>query len=117
MLGNFHSDFDLKGADQEPYSTTSIFLGKKCYFDQLECINSDGTKITGNHIRLKGITQAGIDQKVEEYGSAYKLFKALSKGQEIEFILNPQKFKPCFNYNSRGVETRVINTFTRELVF
>jgi hypothetical protein len=119
MMGNFHSDFDLDGADQEPYSTTSIFLGKKCYLDMLECVNKDGSVVKGEHIRLKGITQAGIQhqQQTKYNNSPLEMFKDLARGKQLEFILNPNEFIPSFNFKSCGVESRAINSFKRELVF
>ena len=43
-LGQFHTDFDLDGAETDDiYAVLSVFLGKKCYYDKLYTINPDGT--------------------------------------------------------------------------
>jgi len=116
-LGNFHSDFDLEGADSDIYSTESIFLGKKCYIDKLECINKDGSKVEGYHVRLKGVTKAGIDDQIQKHGNdPLKLFKKLAVGKKIDFILNPVG-KCSFEYNTGGVITREQNSFIREVSF
>ena len=117
-LGNFHSDFSLRGADKgvEIYSTESIFLGKKCYIDKLECINKDGSKVEGVHVRLKGVTKAGIDDQIKKHGDAMTLFKKLASGKSVNFILNPVG-KCSFEYNSNGVITREQNSFMREVSF
>jgi hypothetical protein len=112
-LGQFHSDFSLKGTKEGApiIATTSIFLGKKCYLDVLESINEKGEIIKGNHIRLKGITTAGIEHAMKTE-SAIEIFKKLADGQEYKFILNP-KGKVMFQYDAHGVFTRGI--FTRTL--
>jgi len=90
QLGQFHTDFSLDGACDEIYATKSIFLGKKSYLDVLESKDKDGNKITGFHIRLKGITKEGIDHQSKKYeDGALGLFTDLSKGKEIKMILNP----------------------------
>ena len=85
-LEQFHTDFNLKGACSEIYATKSIFLGKKSYIDLLESTDKDGKTITGYHIRLKGITEAGLehtaktyseDKKTPEY---FKLYEDLAQG-------------------------------------
>lgn len=117
-MGCFQTDFKLSGADSEIYSTNSIFLGKKCYIDVLECINKDGSKVSGYHIRLKGVTQSGIkhciDNKFE--GEPLKMFRHLAKGETLEFVLNP-KHSVSMEYTDRGVYNRDEGTFTRELSF
>ena len=120
-LEQFHTDFDLDKADGEIYATKSIFLGKKSYYDKLECINKDGSVITGSHIRLKGITEAGLEHASKKYNNGYEgLYEDLSTGKEIEMTLNPydeeeQKQKVMFEYVNGNVKTR--ETFTRKVKF
>jgi len=77
-LGQFHSDFDLKGSSGEVYATESIFLGKKTYLDVLAC---DGNDVTGYHIRCKGVPSSLLaDKPLETY-------KALYAGEAREFDL------------------------------
>ena len=66
-LGQFHSDFALKGAEGDIWATESIFLGKKCYMDVL---NSDNGK-TGFHCRMKGIPSKLITTPYETYSKLY----------------------------------------------
>jgi hypothetical protein len=115
-LGNFHSDFDLDGAYEEVYSTESIFLGKKSYIDHLISKDKEGKTIEGWHIRLKGITKEGIQHAKEKYNNALELFKELSKGKEIEFVLNPYD-KPSFDFTENGVYTRIKGEFKRKVKF
>jgi hypothetical protein len=115
-MGQFHSDFSLKGSKKgiDVLATTSIFLGKKCYMDILESVNDKGEIIQGAHIKLKGITDAGVQQKIKflmkqndiNYIDAVKLlFNKLLQGEKIAFILNPIGEKVLFRYNDKGVKT------------
>jgi hypothetical protein len=115
-MGQFHSDFSLKGAKKgaEILATTSIFLGKKCYMDILESINDNGETIQDVHIRLKGITEAGVNHKINYYMNEQKLnkveavkymFNQMIKGEKMAFILNPINDKVMFKYHSLGVST------------
>jgi hypothetical protein len=102
-LGQFHSDFELEGCDHV-IATKSIFLGKKCYIDQLL---GDGEKI-GYHIRLKGIP----NQVILNYCSDHKitpiqLYEQLYAGEEITFDLTNGSC--CFEY------TNTFNVFTKTL--
>jgi hypothetical protein len=125
-MGQFHSDFSLKGAKKGAniLATTSIFLGKKCYMDILESINDKGEIIQGAHIRLKGITEAGVEQKIKFFMDLYDLnrieaiklmFNKLKDGEPLAFILNPIGEKVLFRYNQYGVKT--CDEFPRVLKF
>ena len=120
-MGQFHSDFEIKGCKYEVKSKTSIFLGKKCYLDVLQGYDENGKEVEGvigDHTRLKGITQAGIDKAVEYYGSAKLLFEQLAEGVKIDFTLNPNNNeKPMFEYNNLNVRTRKEDSFVRSLSF
>ena len=115
-MGQFHSDFSLKGAKKgaEILATTSIFLGKKCYMDILESINDNGEIIQDVHIRLKGITEAGVTHKINYYMKEQKLnkvdsvkymFNRMIAGEKMAFILNPINEKIMFEYHEKGVST------------
>jgi len=125
-MGQFHSDFSLKGAKKGAniLATTSIFLGKKCYMDILESVNDKGEIIQGAHIRLKGITEAGVEQKIKLFMELYELnrveaiklmFNKLKDGESLAFILNPIGEKVLFRYNQYGVKT--CEEFPRVLKF
>jgi DNA polymerase elongation subunit (family B) len=119
QLGQFHIDFDLHGAKSEIYSTKSIFLGKKCYIDCLESTDKKGNTIKGYHYRMKGVNSQGIQHCADTYfkGNIYKVYKHLSKGNEQEFVLNPEGGRPSFEYVDAGVRTRETGTFTRTVQF
>ena len=114
-LEQFHTDFNLKGADSEIYATKSIFLGKKSYCDYLESKDKSGRTINGYHIRLKGITKEGLDHASEEYEDSYfGLYKDLASGITKRILLNP-KDKVLFEYKSGYVSTKT--EFFREVKF
>lgn len=119
-LGQFHTDFEMKGCD-DVFSTYNITLGPKSYFDILKGTDSNGKIQMGTHIRLKGITEAGINKKLLEYGndsvkSAKALFNDLKDGKEIEFILNPSETVSMY-YDENQVKTRDVDSFRRNLKF
>ena len=114
-LGQFNSDFELAGC-KNVYAYKSCFIGKKVYIDCLKGTDKKDKKIkrTGTHIRIKGITKAGIDHKIEEYeGDAFRIFENLANGQTEKFILNPAG-SVMFEYDSSGVYTK-LGEFSRTL--
>ena len=122
-LGQFHSDFDLKGAVGDPTSIWNVSLGPKCYLDVLKGKNDKGADIYSTHIRIKGVTETGIDSKINEYKQtsyierAKALYTDLSKGKEIEFTLNPTKDRVMMEYVQGGIRTRELGSFKRKLKF
>lgn len=120
-LEQFHTDFDLNDSVGEIYANKSIFLGKKSYLDVLQSKNKNGTIINGYHIRLKGITEAGLKNTSKKYKNSYEgLYTDLAKGKEIEIILNPydeeeEKHKIMFEYVNGQVKTR--KKFIRKVQF
>jgi hypothetical protein len=121
QLEQFHTDFDLDGAESEIYATKSIFLGKKSYIDCLESKDKDGNTIKGFHIRLKGITKEGLNHEAKKYNNSYLgLYEDLAKGKEIVITLNPydvdnQKQKVLFEYKKGSVQFK--DNFTRKVKF
>lgn len=116
-MGQFHIDFDLNGADKgcDIYATSSIFLGKKCYIDRLECVNKDGKKVNDYHIRMKGVSTESILYKCEELGiTPLKLYQRLYDGEELKFDLLcggkscSFKYDKLLNVSSRPEFTRYI---------
>lgn len=118
-LGQFHSDFNLKGSVIEPVAVKSLFLGKKSYIDVLEGKDKEGNKITGYHYRMKGVSELGLQYEVEKNfnGDYYAMYKYLASGKEIEFILNPYEYKPSFEYINGGIRTRKTEEFKRIVSF
>jgi len=110
-MGQFHSDFDgeiyceengniiadkklgkkfyKKIEMEDVYAINSIFLGKKCYIDELECVAKDGNKYIDYHIRMKGIPNSCIlyTTKLLGYNNPIELYKDLYKGKSIGFDL------------------------------
>lgn len=121
QLEQFHTDFDLDGAKSEIYATKSIFLGKKSYLDVLESKDENGNTINGYHIRLKGITEAGLKHASKKYINSYEgLYTDLARGKKIEIFLNPydtdeEKQKVMFEYVDGKVRTKKL--FSRKVKF
>ena len=105
-LGQFHSDFDLcdeTGAEcDDVKASRSIFLGKKCYVDELVGTKHNGEKHVGYHIRMKGIPNSCIHYTAKKLGvTPFQLYEKLFDGEEIEFDLTEGKSKnTLFKYLS-----------------
>lgn len=117
QLGQFHSDFDLEGC-KNIYARRSIFLGKKCYIDELEGENEKGEKKIDYHIRLKGIPNSCIiwTSKKLGYNNVFELYEDMYKGKSINFDLTQNGEKDNFKFNKNGcVET--LQEFKRIIKF
>ena len=77
-MGQFHSDFEMDGAKDDPKAISSIFLGKKCYCDKLKAHDKNGKVIYGYHFRMKGVPSDCIEHKADED----------FKNDLIKFLLN-----------------------------
>lgn len=119
QLGQFHIDFNLKGAKSEIYATKSIFLGKKSYIDLLESTDANGNKINGCHFRMKGIPEKSLTHSadINFNNDLLELYKYLAKGNELKVVLNPKDIKVMFEYASNRIITRGHGSFTRTLNF
>jgi hypothetical protein len=104
-LGQFHSDFELKGSSGEVYAIESIFLGKKSYLDVLAC---DGNDATGYHIRMKSIPSKLLEENTME------IYKDLYGGKRCEFEL-AQLCPIDIDARTQSVYSRV--SFKREVYF
>ena len=113
-LCQFHSDFELKGVTA-PISIKSIFLGKKSYLDVLKGKNKEGKEITGYHIKLKGITDAGLKHSQLFFKDYEHLYTHFANGGSYNFLLNPTNKKVLFEFNKNGVYTR--DKFYRKIKF
>ena len=116
-LCQFGGDFEMEGC-KNIKSWVSCFLGKKSYFDLLcgEDVKTGEYK-TGAHIRLKGITEGGIEDAIERYGSAVSLFDSLANGDKVEFILNAKRAMFQYSKTKNGVSTHADREHIRELQF
>ena len=81
-----------------------------------KCVDAEGKEHIDYHIRLKGVTEAGINEKVKELG-AIKLYEKLAAGEEITFVLNPTKHKVMFEFTKNSVHTRETRSFERVVSF
>lgn len=121
QLEQFHTDFDLDGAEGEIFASKSIFLGKKSYIDILESVDKNGNKINGHHIRLKGITEEGLEDAAKKYENGYfGLYEDLADGNEVKIILNPyneskNSKKVLFEFGDGCVSTK--KEFIRSVKF
>jgi len=93
-MGQFHTDFSSKTLKGDLVSRRSIYLGKKCYIDEL----TDGTGID-YHVRMKGVPT----QSIEYYAKTNKLtlfqvYEKLYDGETITFDLACGGTKCCFDF-------------------
>lgn len=114
-LGQFHSDFELKGAEGDVFSSEFIALGKKCYYDRLECTGND---IKGEHIRMKGVTHEAIyhEVKQEKYADVKDIYIKGFNKKSLEFDLALGGKKGVFE-NSKDMNVRSLDVFKRNLIF
>ena len=88
QLGNFHVDFELDGACSEVYSSESLYLGKKSYFENLESTDKNSDIINGEHIRMKAIPTPCIKYTAQQNNtSVLELYKTLFNNDVIGFYL------------------------------
>ena len=107
-LGQFHSDFDLDGCENV-YASRSIFLGKKCYIDELKGIDENGKEQTDYHIRMKGVPNSTIKHTAKNLNiNVFQLYEKLYQGDKIKFDLTEGGVKANFKINKNGT----INTLS-----
>ncbi len=132
-LGQFHSDFKLKGADESKpiVAIKTIALGKKSYIDRLEgtklILDKDKKKIEtdekiyGYHIRMKGIPTKVIIEKARVCfdNDPMKLYKHLLEHNEITFnILDDGSVRGKFCCKtSSNFDIHTIKDFTRTVKY
>jgi hypothetical protein len=122
-LGQFHSDFALDDCTDITCSR-SIFLGKKCYIDELVGVNSKGEKEIGYHIRMKGIPEKVIEYAVEKtlvngqrkYATPFDLYLSLYNGESIVFDLTNDGTKANFKMN-KNYTIDTLSMFSRTVRF
>lgn len=89
-MGQFHIDFDLNGAGKgkKIVAKNSIFLGKKCYIDELHSEDDNGNKVMDYHIRMKGIPSQAIKYTAQlRNQSILELYDDLFEGDKVGFDL------------------------------
>ena len=113
-LEQFHPDFsvvdengDKIKTDGDIYSTEFLCIGKKSYIDKLEYkLKEDDTNYNDYHIRLKGITEAGLNHEVKEYNNYMEMYEHIADGNTINFLLNPKEEKVLFDFKNGKVSTK-----------
>jgi len=82
-LGQFHNDFALNGCN-DIVSVESYFLGKKCYIDKIQGVDSNGNIKQDYHIRCKGVGTDAILYHCKERGiTPLDLYKELYEGASV----------------------------------
>lgn len=116
-MGQFHSDFELENCNNI-YANRSIFLGKKCYIDELKGIDENGNEKLGYHIRMKGIPNSCIlyTAKKLKYNNVFDMYEDLYNGKSIEFDLTENGNKANFKFEKNGT-VHTLEEFKRKLVF
>lgn len=86
-LGQFHCDFEApKGTTSKPVSVHSVFLGKKCYYDQIMATTNSGEKVYSDHIRMKAVAKKTIQMTATQQSkSVLGLYQYLLSGEPVEF--------------------------------
>lgn len=114
LLGQFHIDFELKcdktgeeAITNSIKSVRSVYLGKKCYIDELKGIGEEtGNEIKGFHIRMKGIPNQAILYKCKEMNiNPFDLYKKLYEGESIKFDLLCGGERINFKYDKFNVRS------------
>ena len=113
-LGQFHSDFNIGcGHNEDVMSTCTIVLGRKAYFDELECKRC-GKK--SEHHRMKGIPSYCIEHYCQQNEVSVKDVYTSLINEPLTFVLNPPGYVK-FIVSITGVHTLSVNNFTRKISF
>ena len=126
QLGQFHSDFDFHDEEGNKrndianiYASRSLFLGKKCYIDELKGTNKNTGEIeTDYHIRMKGVPNSCIlyTSKKLGFNNVYDMYESLYNGNAIDFDLTQNGKKANFKFeNDYTVHT--LSVFQRKIKF
>ena len=119
-MGHFHSDFNSKilRSDVQPITAKrSIFLGKKCYIDELVGTDANGEEAVDYHVRLKGVPTASIHHLAHTNNcSVMSIFEDLYDGKAKVFDLLCGGLKCSFKFNSNLSITSREN-FSRRIQF
>ena len=116
-MGQFHSDFDLKGCS-DVYAKRSIFLGKKSYIDELVGTDKDGNEKIGYHIRMKGIPESCMyyTARVHGYENVFEMYEDLLDGVKIEADLTEGGSKANFKFEN-DFSCHTLSVFKRTMAF
>jgi hypothetical protein len=117
MMGQYHSDFELDGC-HDVHAVKCLFLGKKCYIDELKGLNNKGEEVIGYHIRMKGIPNKVINYTSEKmgYNNVFEMYKDLYDGVPINFDLTNDGTKANFKFN-KDYSVNTLSFFNRLIKF
>jgi len=125
-LGQFHSDFEFYDSNgkkrkdiKDIHAVRSIFLGKKCYIDELNGTNKNTGEIEVDyHVRMKGIPNSVINYTCDKMGfkNVFEMYEKLFKGEEINFDLTNDGAKHNFKFN-KDYSIETVNLFTRKIKY
>lgn len=116
-MGQFHSDFKSDIIKKNIYASRSIFLGKKCYIDELKGLDDNDNEVIDFHIRLKGISNKAILYECKKRKiNPFELYKLLYDGKKIVFDLGCGGKKCNFKFNKDFTITNN-DDFTRKIQF
>ena len=122
LIGNYMEEMscDFSPSDEEwdknskIYCDKAIYLNPKTYYEHVKYQNKKGEIKNYNHVRMKGITEAGrnhyceitgeiydkkLNKKVKINGDYWKLYNDLVYN-EHEIILNPKGIKVSFDFRN-----------------
>jgi len=114
-MGQFHTDFDSNILKGEILAKRSIFLGKKCYIDEL--YSEDSGELVDYHIRLKGIPNQSILHYCKKDNlTPFEAYDKLYQGNDITFDLTCDNMKVNFKFhNDMSIST--LEHFDRKIQF
>ena len=119
QLGQMSTDFKLKGAvnaagkKNKVTAIESFFLGKKSYIDHLRSTDKKGDYIYGHHIRMKGITEGGLNEmkNTKFNGDPMLMYKEMYDNKKLAFNLLAEKpkFEMCTNMTVKSKKVFIRN--------
>ena len=82
-------------------------MGKKCYLDILEGYDKKGNKITGQHVRMKGIPNTCLEYYSNKLynGSMFDMYSNLYNNKAIKFDLLCEDNSIKFAYDGFDVKS------------
>jgi len=122
-LGQFHSDFSVKGCESKDiFSKRAYFIGKKMYLHVLEARDSKNNVVEWNKMSFKGVTQASLQHLAKEHDetkttvggdSIYlrgleAMFQRMVDGEGLRALQNPPGEKNelfLYSKGSVGIQT------------
>jgi hypothetical protein len=118
-LGQFHSDFSVKGCDSKDiFSKRAYFIGKKMYLHVLEAKDKKGNTLEWLKMSFKGVTQASLQHLSKEHSetktrigdqSVYlrgleRIYQKMIDGQALRALQNPPgERSELFQYSKGGI--------------